>query len=170
MRESRTSGSVGAGEVDLPGLPDDFSSARVASAGRDGVGVMPPRYPRRDDDRRAPPPVEGAWFSRRDGAGRARLVSSRAVEPGPDGKVPGPGDVLSGKYVVERVIAAGGMGVVLAARHARLGHRVAIKVLHPYMRSVPEIAGRFEREARAAALIRSRNVARVLDVEALPDG
>ncbi|APR87733.1 Serine/threonine-protein kinase pkn3 [Minicystis rosea] len=78
--------------------------------------------------------------------------------------------MLNGKYVVERVIAAGGMGVVLAARHARLGHRVAIKVLQPYTRSMPQIAGRFEREARAAALIRSPNVARVIDVEALPDG
>src|SRR6185312_11169290 len=62
------------------------------------------------------------------------------------------------------------MGVVLLAEHVRLGHRVAIKVLQPYARAIPEVAGRFEREARAAAQIRSPNVARVIDVEAMPDG
>ena len=41
------------------------------------------------------------------------------------------GDVLVGKYRVERVLGAGGMGVVVAARHLRLDERVAIKFLLP---------------------------------------
>ncbi len=85
-------------------------------------------------------------------------------------RLPAAGDVLGGKYVVERLIAEGGMGAVFEARHTRLGHRVAIKLLQPYTRIVPQIGDRFEREARAAAQIRSRNVARVIDVETLPDG
>src|SRR4051812_48040286 len=32
-----------------------------------------------------------------------------------------PGDTLLGKYVIERVLGQGGMGVVVAARHVELG-------------------------------------------------
>ena len=41
------------------------------------------------------------------------------------------GDVLAGKYSVERVIGQGGMGVVVAARHIQLGQKVALKFLLP---------------------------------------
>jgi len=36
------------------------------------------------------------------------------------------GDEIGGKYRVERVVGAGGMGVVVAATHEALGRRVAI--------------------------------------------
>ena len=35
------------------------------------------------------------------------------------------GDVLAGKYKIERVLGVGGMGVVVAAKHLSLGERVA---------------------------------------------
>jgi serine/threonine-protein kinase len=38
---------------------------------------------------------------------------------------------LAGKFKVERVLGAGGMGVVVAARHLELDERVAVKFLHP---------------------------------------
>jgi serine/threonine-protein kinase len=81
-----------------------------------------------------------------------------------------PGDVLAGKYRVERVLGAGGMGVVIAAKHLRLDELVAIKLLHPDVAHRPEIAERFAREARAASKIQSAHVARVSDVDSLPDG
>src|SRR5476649_1025836 len=37
------------------------------------------------------------------------------------------GQVLAGKYRVERVLGVGGMGVVVAAHHLQLDERVAIK-------------------------------------------
>ena len=37
----------------------------------------------------------------------------------------GRGEILAGKYRVERVIGEGGMGQVYAAEHMQLGHRVA---------------------------------------------
>jgi serine/threonine-protein kinase len=83
---------------------------------------------------------------------------------------PKPGEVLAGKYRVEQVIGLGGMGAVVAARHASLGSRVAIKVLLPEAAKVPEAVARFLREARAAATIESEHVCKVLDVGELDDG
>ena len=40
---------------------------------------------------------------------------------------PAPGDVLAGKYRVERVLGAGGMGIVVAAHHLQLDEKVALK-------------------------------------------
>jgi eukaryotic-like serine/threonine-protein kinase len=84
--------------------------------------------------------------------------------------IPGPGDVLSGKYQIERVIGMGGMGVVLAARHMTLGQRVAIKMLRPEIAKLPEAAERFLREARASTNLRSEHVARVVDVGTRDNG
>jgi eukaryotic-like serine/threonine-protein kinase len=80
------------------------------------------------------------------------------------------GDVLLGKYRVERVLGAGGMGAVVAARHLKLDQDVAIKVLLPEVLDDCEIVARFEREARAAAKIRSQHIARVTDVGTLENG
>ncbi|WP_437593516.1 serine/threonine-protein kinase [Sorangium sp. So ce1000] len=81
-----------------------------------------------------------------------------------------PGDLLAGKYRVERVLGAGTMGVVVAATHVDLGQPVAVK----FMRSAQHVAGdareRFLREARALVRLRSQHVARVFDVGALEDG
>ena len=82
-----------------------------------------------------------------------------------------PGDVLAGKYRVERVLGIGGMGVVVAAHHLHLDERVAIKFVLPEIADKGgEPVARFMREGRAAAKIRSEHVARVTDVGALDDG
>ncbi|MES1172179.1 MAG: serine/threonine-protein kinase [Bacteroidota bacterium] len=79
------------------------------------------------------------------------------------------GTLLGGKYQVGRLLGRGGMGVVMAARHVLLDTDVALKFL--LVDTVqPDVAARFSREARAAAKIQSEHVARVLDVDALPDG
>ncbi|HRI70700.1 MAG TPA: protein kinase, partial [Polyangium sp.] len=81
-----------------------------------------------------------------------------------------PGDVLLGKYRVERVLGQGGMGVVVAATHMALGGLVAVKVMLPEMLAYPEAVGRFLREARAAGRLRGEHVARVQDVGTLENG
>ncbi|MDC3960686.1 serine/threonine protein kinase [Polyangium jinanense] len=79
-----------------------------------------------------------------------------------------PGQILLDKYRVERVLGAGGMGIVVAAWHLALDELVAIKfMLGPG--SQADVT-RFVREARAAVRLRSQHVARVLDVAALEDG
>jgi eukaryotic-like serine/threonine-protein kinase len=80
------------------------------------------------------------------------------------------GDVLAGKYLVERVLGVGGMGVVVAAHHMQLDEKVAIKFLLPEMLGHAEAVSRFAREARAAVKIKSEHVARVLDVGTLETG
>ncbi len=56
---------------------------------------------------------------------------------------PSPGDVLDGKYVVERILGEGGMGVVVAARHRVLGTEVAVKILLPECAVETDTVSRF---------------------------
>jgi serine/threonine-protein kinase len=77
------------------------------------------------------------------------------------------GDILAGKYRVERILGSGGMGVVVAAWHQELEQRVAVKFLLPEIAARTDAAERFRREARAAVKIRSEHVARVVDVGTL---
>jgi serine/threonine-protein kinase len=91
-----------------------------------------------------------------------------ADDPAP--AMPKPGDVVAGKYRLDRVVGEGGMGVVYEATHLRLRQRVALKMLLPAMLLHEVLVSRFEREARAAARLRSRHVARVNDVDVTPEG
>jgi serine/threonine protein kinase len=79
------------------------------------------------------------------------------------------GDIVAGKFRVERILGEGGMGVVVAARHIQLDERVALKFLRPEM-TTPETVARFDQEARAAVKLKSEHVARVLDVGMREDG
>jgi serine/threonine-protein kinase len=81
-----------------------------------------------------------------------------------------PGDVLLGKYRIERVLGVGGMGAVVEARHLQLDDRVAIKFLLASMVMSSEVVTRFLREGRAAAKIRNEHVVRVFDVGMLETG
>ncbi|WP_437782168.1 protein kinase domain-containing protein [Sorangium sp. So ce1097] len=78
------------------------------------------------------------------------------------------GDVIAGKYRVDRVLGRGGMGMVVAASHLVLPHRVAIKLL--VSDDNPALVQRFLREARAAARLEGEHVVRVLDVGELDSG
>ena len=84
--------------------------------------------------------------------------------------MPQPGDTIDGKYVLVRVLGTGGMGVVFEAEHLRLKQRCAIKMLSPEMLREADIIHRFEREARASALLKSPHVTRVTDVATTADG
>jgi eukaryotic-like serine/threonine-protein kinase len=80
------------------------------------------------------------------------------------------GQLLAGKYRVEKVLGVGGMGVVVAAHHVQLEEKVAIKLLLPEMLKNADVVARFAREARAAVKIKSEHVARVFDVGQLDGG
>jgi serine/threonine-protein kinase len=80
------------------------------------------------------------------------------------------GDLLAGKYRVDRVLGAGGMGVVVAAHHVELDTPVAVKFVLPSLLGQRDVLVRFAREARASAKITNEHVARVFDVGTLENG
>ncbi|XYI00434.1 protein kinase domain-containing protein [Sorangium sp. So ce1128] len=75
----------------------------------------------------------------------------------------GAGSVLIGKYRLERPLSRGGMGSVWVARHLQLGTPVAVKFMDPAYAESPAFRTRFEREARAAAQLRTPHVVQVHD-------
>ena len=83
-----------------------------------------------------------------------------------------PGDVLAGKYRVERVLGSGGMGYVVAARHLQLDQLVAMKFLRRSGNALDETeaTGRFLREAKAVVRLKDEHVAKVFDVGTLESG
>lgn len=80
------------------------------------------------------------------------------------------GDVLAGKYCVDRVLGIGGMGMVVAATPVELEQKVAIKFMLPAALANASATERFLREARAVAKLRSEHVCRVFDVGRLDHG
>lgn len=68
-----------------------------------------------------------------------------------------------GNYTIVSPLGTGGMGEVWLAKHAVLGHHVAIKLLKTAMSTDPVIAERFFEEARAATQIHDPGIVHVHD-------
>jgi hypothetical protein len=96
------------------------------------------------------------------GSLEASAVESRLPVPA--------GELVDGRYLVERVLGVGGMGIVAACADRTSGDRVAIKFMLPEALPQREALQRFVREARALNAIKSEHVARMRDVGNLPDG
>jgi tRNA A-37 threonylcarbamoyl transferase component Bud32 len=96
-------------------------------------------------------------------------VTERAEAPAP---VSGArrGQVVAGKYRVERLLGRGGMGEVYEARHVVVGRRFAIKFLHPGIASGNDANARFLREAQAAGALDNEHIAAVVDFDRADDG
>ena len=75
-----------------------------------------------------------------------------------------PGDAFASRYVIERAIGSGGMGMVYLAEDKELGERVAIKTMKRELLSGDETAiDRFRNEIRLARHISHRNIVRTHD-------
>ena len=80
------------------------------------------------------------------------------------------GELVAGKYRLERVLGEGGMGSVWIATHAITRAQVAVKFLKPEYAKRLDVVHRFIREARAAVAVRHPNVVAIHDVLQLEDG
>jgi serine/threonine protein kinase len=73
------------------------------------------------------------------------------------------GTVLAGRFVVEKLLGRGGMGVVVRAHDRVLGEPVAIKILRPELAAERRWVDRLAREVKLARQIRHPNVCRVFE-------
>jgi eukaryotic-like serine/threonine-protein kinase len=73
-------------------------------------------------------------------------------------------------FIVKKVIAAGGMGLVYAAEHESVGRQVAVKVLKPEIANDTEWTKRFLVEARAIASLKHRNLIELVNFGKTADG
>jgi hypothetical protein len=87
----------------------------------------------------------------------------------PDSK-PAPGTRIADRYVLERELGAGGMGVVYCARDERLDRQVAVKLLPASAVGDEQARKRLTREARAAAGLEHSGIVHVYDVGETGEG
>ncbi|XXY55032.1 serine/threonine-protein kinase [Sorangium sp. So ce269] len=80
------------------------------------------------------------------------------------------GTLIAGRYRVDRLLAKGAMGAVVAATHVELDELRAIKLLLPATAADPEMCERFFREARIAARLKSDHVVKVHEIGELEGG
>jgi CheY-like chemotaxis protein len=112
-------------------------------------------------------------FRNREGRLHAQLESLRAelrtASEGPDGPTTEmdllvTGAVLGGRYEIETLLGAGGMGVVYRALDRELGERVALKIVRRELLNDETARARFREEIRLARRISHRNVVRTHDL------
>jgi serine/threonine protein kinase len=73
------------------------------------------------------------------------------------------GEILDGKYRIDRQLGAGGMGNVYLATHLGTTRVVAVKVIAPKWAADPRFLARFQREAQACGRLRHMNIVNVTD-------
>src|ERR1017187_9297373 len=73
------------------------------------------------------------------------------------------GEILDGKYRIDKQLGAGGMGNVYLATHLGTTRVVAVKVIAPRWAAEPQFLARFQREAQACGRLRHPNIVNVTD-------
>jgi len=70
-----------------------------------------------------------------------------------------------GKVRIGKFLARGGMAEVYIGTHLTLDRLVAVKVLHSYIESDPDLLARFQREAKVVAGLRHPNIVQIFDFD-----
>jgi serine/threonine-protein kinase len=74
-----------------------------------------------------------------------------------------PGQVIAGRYRIERLLARGGSGAVFVAEQLSTDAKVALKLLLPHILESEEARRRFEFEAKVAGRVQSEFIVRTID-------
>lgn len=74
-----------------------------------------------------------------------------------------PGMQVGSNVRLTHLLGEGGMGSIWVAEHLSLQTQVAVKLLHQHVAELPEVRTRFQREAAAAAQLRSPHVVQIFD-------
>jgi serine/threonine protein kinase len=77
---------------------------------------------------------------------------------------------IDGKYRLDEMLGAGGMGTVYQATRLLIGDTVAVKLLHPQQVADTQAVERFRREAQAAARLKHHNAVTIYDFGVSDDG
>jgi tetratricopeptide (TPR) repeat protein len=118
------------------------------------------------------PDDPGLWAPLREQIAAARMLDPLGSAPstgGPDSPTTADLPASIPGYQLLGEIARGGMGVVLAARHAGLDREVAVKVCLA-VRNASAAAARFVAEARITGRLQHPGIPPVHDLGTLPDG
>jgi eukaryotic-like serine/threonine-protein kinase len=73
------------------------------------------------------------------------------------------GTTVGERYRILGVVGRGGMGSVYRALHVHMQKELALKLLHPELGRLEEVAKRFEREAQSASRLDDEHIVRVTD-------
>ncbi|MBN2714609.1 MAG: protein kinase [Deltaproteobacteria bacterium] len=80
------------------------------------------------------------------------------------------GDVIDGRYKVDRCLGVGAMGSVFLVNHTRLNKPFALKMIIPELAQRKDFVARFEREAAACSKLNHPNCISVTDFGHTDDG
>jgi serine/threonine-protein kinase len=95
------------------------------------------------------------------------FVDGAGLQAMPDERI---GQIIAGRYLIERKLGEGGMATVYRARHTLVDKPVAIKIMAPHLTKDASLRERFRREAKNAASLAHPNIVEILDTGDTDDG
>jgi serine/threonine-protein kinase len=79
------------------------------------------------------------------------------------------GTVIGERYKILERVGEGAMGAVYRAEHTLMKKIIAVKLLHPELGRLDEVAKRFEREAQSASRLNHQHIIQVTDFGRMPN-
>ena len=73
------------------------------------------------------------------------------------------GELIDNRYLLQRLIASGGMASIYSALDTRLDRPVAVKIMHAHLANDEAFVSRFIKEAKATAALSHPNIVSIQD-------